>query len=114
MNYLDVKDVLSPYKFALQLLRFLLACGSECNSECGSVWRLCCCIAGVSRLIDSWVGPLGAPQTQLLPCRGRSTSHTALVTSGHACTAHLGSGAPSDAMALCSLVARGRTFTSDT
>jgi hypothetical protein len=65
-----------------------------------SVSRMCCCIAGVSRLIDSWVGPLGAPQTQLLPCRGRSTSHIALITSGHACTAHLGSGAPSDASVL--------------
>jgi hypothetical protein len=61
---------------------------------------MCCCIAGVSRLIDSWVGPLGAPQTQLLPCRGRSTSQTALITSGHACTAHLGSGAPSGAPVL--------------
>jgi hypothetical protein len=75
--------------------------GHKALKRAVSVWsRMCCCIAGVSRLIDSWVGPLGDAQTQLLPCRGRSTSHIALITSGHACTAHLGSGAPSDASVL--------------
>jgi hypothetical protein len=79
-------DALDVYMAAL--------CGGEVVAVGSARLALpqCCCIAGVSRLIDSWVGPLGAPQTQLLPCRGRSTSHTAPITSGHACTAHLGSG----------------------